>query len=97
MTSEGERVNHTNDKVLLVRVLKTIESKPGSIERFESVTYPFDKILENFDLDESLMMETLLVSNNLDSYHISSFVIATLQNLTKRTFAENVDDFVSVV
>jgi len=43
------------------------------------------------------MVETFLVSNDLDGNHISCLVITTLQNLTERAFSENVDDFVSVV
>lgn len=42
-------------------------------------------------------MESLLVTNDLDSNHLSSLVISTLQNLTERAFAEDVDDFVAIM
>jgi hypothetical protein len=68
-----------------------------SEDRRKRETYPFDKVLEYFDFNESLVMETLLIANDLDSNHISSLVISALQNLTERTFSEDVDNLVAVV
>ena len=60
-------------------------------------TYPANEVLENLDLDKSLVMEPLLVPDDLDRDHVSRLVIAALQNLTERALAEDVDDFVAVL
>lgn len=103
MSSEGERVDHSNDKMLLIWILRDKGKRKLSLpeqkseERRKRETYPFDKVLEYFDLHESLVVESLLVANDFDSDHVSSLVISALQNLTERTFSENVDNLVAIV
>ena len=64
------------------QTMRVDQDKSYEIRR-QGQTNPFDKVFEHFDLDESLMVETFLVPDNLDSDHISSFVIPTLQYLTE--------------
>lgn len=42
------------------------------------------------------MVEPLLVANNLDGHHLARLVIAALEHLAERSFAEDVDDFVAI-
>lgn len=42
------------------------------------------------------MVETLLVANNLDRHHFTSFVVSTLKNLAERPLAQNVNHFVAI-
>lgn len=58
--------------------------------------YPFDQVFQNFDFDESLMVEPLLVPDDFDSYALPCLVIATLQDLTERTFTEETHDLVAI-
>lgn len=53
--------------------------------------YPSLQVLENLDLDESLMVEALLVPDDLDSDHIASLMISAPEHLAERAFAERID------
>ena len=56
---------------------------------------PSLQVLEDLDLDKSLMMEALLVANDLDSYHVSGFMVPAAQDLPERAFSKRVDHFVT--
>ena len=56
---------------------------------------PALQILEDLDLDESLMVEALLIPDDLDSYHLTRLMISASQDLTERTFSKRIDDFIA--
>ena len=58
--------------------------------------YPIAQLLQDVDFYQSLLMEPLLVSNDLDSHQSARLVINASDNLTKAAFPKDVDDFVSV-
>lgn len=95
VTSERERVDHSNDKVLLVGVLQ-VESLANARGGSHRPTHPVDEVLEDLDLDQSLVVEPLLVPNDLDRDHLARLVIPALQYLPERSLAEDVDGFVAV-
>lgn len=95
MLSKRERVDHPNDEVLLFRILLTFSSVLITRARRRK-TDPFDEILENLNFDQSLMMKSLLVPNDLDRDHLTCTVISTLQHLSKRSFPQNVNDLVTI-
>lgn len=57
---------------------------------------PFDQLSQDLDLDQSLSVEPLLIANDLDSDRQTRFVISTLQHLSKGSFAQDANDFVSI-
>jgi len=50
-------------------------------------TNPFSEIVEDFDLNEGLMVEPLLVADDFYSNRFSSAVVSTMQNLTERSLS----------
>ena len=46
------------------------------------------KLLQDLDFNQSLVVETLLVTNNLESEFLPEFVVVNLDDLTKRSLAE---------
>lgn len=100
VSSERERVDHSDHKVLLVRVLHIVNDEMSGLRPETGrggSTHPFDEVLEHLDLDQGLVMETLLVADDLDRDHVARLVIPALQDLAERSFPENVDDLVAVV
>ena len=59
-------------------------------------TDPFPQVVEDLDLDERLVVESLLVPDDLDGDGSSRAVVTTLEDLTERTLAEQPDDLVPV-
>lgn len=57
---------------------------------------PFDQLLEDLDLDQGLMVETLLVADNLDSDRFARLVVSALNDLPERALAKDPNDFVSI-
>ena len=51
--------------------------------RSQMDTYPFLQVFEDLDLDESLVVETFLVPDDLDSDGLPSRMITTLENLAE--------------
>ena len=51
------------------------------------------QMLEYLQLNSRLVLKLLLVTYYLNSHELSCFMVNCLQCLTKRTFAEEVDDF----
>lgn len=111
VVSEVERLNHSDDVVLLVRVLQKDVNRPEEVWNASSghsnsrtqrkkekreMTHPFPQVLQNLDLDKCLMMEPLLVSDDLDSDRFPRSMISALQYLAKRPFAEEADDLVPI-
>ena len=88
--SEGERKRRVENEGGK-RVGKRERGKKGS-----SRTYPFPQIIQDLDLHQSLMMESLLIPDDLDRDRTSRTMISTLQNLTKRPFPQQSDDLVSI-
>lgn len=95
VSSESERVDHPNDKVLLVGILQVETSVRGE-RRSGSRTNPFDKVLKHLNLDERLVVESLLVADDLDRDHLAGLVVTALHDLAEGSLAEDVDDLVAV-
>lgn len=60
------------------------------------MAHPFNQVFQDLDLDQSLMVEALFVPNDLDGHHFARLVVAALQDLTERAFAQHVDDLVPI-
>jgi hypothetical protein len=60
------------------------------------VTYPFLELLQNVDFNQSLLMESLLIANNLYSAKSAELVVNTPHNLTETSLSKYIDDFVAV-
>ena len=92
MSTECKVVAHFQQVILLFGILQSV-----SVSRWANTrtTYPAFEIFQDFDLDHGLIVETLLVTDDLDSNHVASLMIATSQNLSERALAESIDDFVS--
>jgi len=58
--------------------------------------HPFDQVLQDLHFDQSLMMESLLVPNDLDSDALAGFVVAALQHLTEGSLTQETHDFVTI-
>jgi hypothetical protein len=54
------------------------------------------KVIEDLDFDESLMMESLFVPNNLYCNRPSCSVISAAQHLAERTLPEAVHDLITI-
>lgn len=59
------------------------------------MTYPFLQLLQDVHLDESLLVKTLLVTDDLDSDEAAGHVVDAANDLAERAFAKDVNDFVS--
>lgn len=57
---------------------------------------PLDDLLQNFDLNQGLSVEALLVADNLDCDGSASLVVTAVHNLTKRSLSEDIADLVAV-
>ena len=51
------------------------------------------QVQQNFELNTSLMLELLFVSDDLDCNDLASLVIDALQSLSKRSFPQIINDF----
>jgi len=60
------------------------------------VGIPFTQLLENVDFDQSLLMEPLLVTNDLDRFESSRLMVYAAHDLSETTLSEHINDFVSV-
>jgi hypothetical protein len=56
----------------------------------------FAQLIENANLNKSLMMETLLVTNNFDCHILIGFVIQCPDDLTKATLADHFEYLVAI-
>lgn len=56
---------------------------------------PFTKIIEDLDLHQCLVMETLLIANDLDRNRFACLMVSTVQHLTKRALAQGIHDFIA--
>jgi hypothetical protein len=59
-------------------------------------TYPFAQFLKDVDLDQSLLVESLLVANDLDSHKSAGLVVDTAHHLSEATLTEKVNNLISV-
>lgn len=57
---------------------------------------PLDQILQDLDLDQSLVMETFLVADDFDGNALTGLVVSTLQDLSKRSFTQKAHDLIPV-
>ncbi len=62
--------------------------------RLKDATHPFPQIIQNLDLDESLVVETLLVPDDLDSHGLPGAMVATMKHLPEGALTQGVDDLV---
>lgn len=59
-------------------------------------TYPFAQLLENVDLDQSLLVESLLVANDLYSHKSAGLMVDTAHHLSEAALTKKVYNFVPV-
>ena len=59
-------------------------------------THPFAQLLKDVDLNQSLLMEPLLVTDDLDGHGLARAVITAVKHLAERAFAEGIDNLISV-
>lgn len=59
-------------------------------------SYPCAKLVKDPDLNQSLMMKTLLVPNYLDCHGLSRTMVAAMQNLTERAFPQGIHHLVTI-
>jgi hypothetical protein len=105
MVAEVEMVGHTDQVVFGIGILgahqtdKLVERFAHSIQtrkkRLHS-TYPFVQVVQDLDFNNRLTVEALLVPDNLDGYILACLVIVALGHLTKRTFAQHIQDLVAI-
>lgn len=62
----------------------------------ERRSYPFAEIIEDLDLNKSLVVEPLFVADDFDCDRFTGAVITTMENLAKRSLAESIYNFVSI-
>jgi hypothetical protein len=62
----------------------------------EGETDPFSQVVEDLDLNERLVVEALLVADDLDGDGLARLVVAALDDLAERAFAEDAHDLVPV-
>ena len=93
MASEVEVFRHLDDMVLLIRILRNFVSKRGMQPK--ELTNPFPKVIKDLYLDQSLMVEALLVADDLYGDRLTGAMITTTQDLTKGTFPKRVRDLIS--
>lgn len=58
--------------------------------------YPFAKLLQDVDLNQCLLMEPFLVTNDLDCNKSTGLVIYAAHNLSKTTLAEEIYNLVAI-
>lgn len=56
----------------------------------------FAQLIENSNLDEGLMMETLFVANNFDCHILIGFVIQCPDDLAKTTLANHFEYLIAI-
>jgi hypothetical protein len=56
----------------------------------------FAQLLYNLSFNQALLVKSLLVSENLKSHDLLLLVVLALKNLTERSFAESLNNFISV-
>lgn len=54
------------------------------------------QVRENVHFDETLLLETFLVANDLQGDHFLLLVIVATQNETERAFAQRLEDFKAI-
>ena len=84
---------HLYDIVLLIRILRGFMSE-RKVQPKE-LTNPFPEVIKYLYFDQSLVVETFLVADDLDGDRLTSAVIATTQDLAERTFPKCVRDLIS--
>lgn len=58
--------------------------------------YPFAQLLQDVNLNQGLLMETLLVADDLDSHESSSLVVDASHDLSKAALAEKVNNLIPI-
>jgi hypothetical protein len=88
-----EVLRHLDDVMFLIGVLWNLVSK----ERCEvkEVANPFAEVVKNLYLDQSLVVETFLVPDDLDSDRLASTMVTTTQDLAEGTLPKCVHHLVS--
>ena len=61
----------------------------------KKLTNPFPEVIKDLYLDQSLVMETFLVADDLDSDGLTSAVITTAQDLAEGAFPKRVRDLIA--
>jgi len=85
---------HLDDMVFLIGILEASSIKCISV-RGKSA-YPFPQTVQDFDLNQRLVVEPLLVTDDFDSDRLARAMISTLENLAKGALTKRVNDFVAV-
>jgi len=97
MSSEVKAVGEVDHAVFIVGVLGELSGKTISqVSRDSTSTYPVAQLLQDIDFDESLLVESFLVPDDLDCHKSTLAVVNTPDNLTKASLSENVDYLVAV-
>ena len=82
MISEVEVFLHLDGVVFPFLILSN-QSVRRRRAKAQSGAHPFPQIIQNLDLNQGLMMEAFLVTDDLDSHRLARAVVATLQNLSE--------------
>jgi hypothetical protein len=94
MATEVETLCEIDHAVLVLGVLLRVSKKVEELP--DKSTYPFTKLLQDVDLNESLLMKSLLIPDNLDRDQAASLVVNTSYHLPETSLSKNINDFVSV-
>lgn len=94
MASEVEVFRHLNDMVLLLGVLQHLSAPQLKANPY--TTNPFPQVVQYLDLNQGLVVEPLLVSDDLDRDGFTSAMVTTVQHLAKRSLSERVYNFVAI-
>lgn len=79
MVTEVEVVNHMNDVVLIVSVLRVRMTITCSNSKLSVHTHFFSQGVQNLDFNQGLVMESLFVSDDFDCHWLICLVIKTLK------------------
>ena len=72
------------------------QHRRSPVNSCRSTTYPFPETIQDLDLYQSLVVETLLVPDDLDGHGLPSAVIATVKHLPEGALTQSVDNLVTI-
>ena len=62
----------------------------------KSTTYPFPETIQDLDLYQSLVVETLLVPDDLDCYGLAGTMVAAVEHLSEGALTQRIYDLVTI-
>ncbi|KAI6752808.1 hypothetical protein HG530_013560 [Fusarium avenaceum] len=94
MATEVKALCEIDHAVLVLGVLLRVSTKVQELP--DKPTYPFTKLLQDVDLNESLLMKPLLIPDDLDRDQAAGLVVNASYDLPETSLSKNINDFISI-